>query len=349
MKDRKYFWVIVAIAVFCAGIAYISMESQHEIPRQEQSVHGALSPFASTISGIGLVEPKTGNIDLGIASNRLIMAIPVSVGMKVKKGDVLFSLDLRDLKAELASREAAYQTALANVQKATMQPREEDIAIAEGAYKEALAQSTFTKEQYQKVEDLKDKRALSQEEINRRQSAYEQAEAKLKQAEANLEKVRKGTWEPDLAILKFQAMQARANRDQVLTEIQKNIVRSPIDGTVLQINIHEGEIPDPAKTPVMVIGDIDELHLKVGINQLDIPFFDPHSKAVAYLQGDTTQKYDLTFLYIEPYVTSKQNVTHDILEKIDSRVMNVVYKIEQEGKPLVVGQPMDVFIERKGS
>ena len=48
---------------------------------------------------------------------------------------------------------------------------------------------------------------------------------------------------------------------------------------------------------------------------------------------------------IEPYVVPKKSLTGDNTERVDTRVLQVIYAIDTTGKRLFVGQQLDVFID----
>lgn len=347
--NRHYFLVIVAIALSCLGLIFFSMlrEIASPITKEPSVAPPPLTPYKTSISGVGIVEPSSENIFIGTPINRLVDKVLASVGDKVKKGDVLFRLEARDLEANLLAREAAYQIARAKLQKLKEYPRSDDLLVAEATTNSVKAEYDFAKHQYEMVRDLPDPRAISQEEINRRLSNYKQAEAKWQQSQADLNKIKDGSWAPDLEIARLEVLEAEANMLAVKTEIQRTIIQAPIDGTVLQVKIHEGEFPppDPFKVPMIILGNIDELFLRVSINQFDISNFRKKSSAVAFLQGDATVKFPLEFVCLEPFLVYKQNLSNEIIEKVDTRVLQIIYRIKTNGHRLFVGQQMDVFIE----
>ncbi|HEX9593051.1 MAG TPA: hypothetical protein VGB12_06860 [bacterium] len=53
----------------------------------------------------------------------------------------------------------------------------------------------------------------------------------------------------------------------------------------------------------------------------------------------------LTFVRFEPFVLPKRSLTGDGTERVDTRVLQVIYRVEDDSLPLFVGQQMDVFIE----
>ena len=47
----------------------------------------------------------------------------------------------------------------------------------------------------------------------------------------------------------------------------------------------------------------------------------------------------------EPYIVPKKSLTGDSIERVDTRVLQVIYSIEQTNLPIFAGQQMDVYIE----
>jgi multidrug efflux pump subunit AcrA (membrane-fusion protein) len=306
-----------------------------------------ISPFKYYISAVGIVEAKSDNIFIGSPVNRVVDKVEVQVGDKVKAGDVLFRLEAHDLQADLETRSIAYENAVANLEKLEALPRGEDVAASAAALKSVQIELNQTKALYDRVVGLQNSGAMSKEEINRRRYAFEQAEAKLQQSQAEFDKIKAGAWKPDLEIARLQVRQAKANLQRAEANFQRTIIQSPIDATVLQIRIHEGEFPpsDSSRTPPMIIGNINEMHLRVSINQYDASFYSPTSPAVAFLQGNARVEFPLQFVNIEPYFVTKQNLTNEITEKVDTRVLQVIYLIKEQKQGVYVGQQMDVFIE----
>lgn len=349
--NRHYFFWIALIAFLSLIFTFFTMwqDIQPPIPpvvEQKLQPHPQ-SPFSTYISGVGIVEPSSDNISIGTPINRIIEKVWVQVGVTVKKGDVLFQLEDQDLKADLANRQASYQIAQAKLKKLEALPRQEDVVAAEADFKTTQIAFNQAKDDYERVQGLQDSRALSQQEIQRRSFNYEQAEAKWQQAQAQLNKVKSGTWRPDLDIAQLEVQQAKVSIERAQAEIQRTFIRSPLDGKVLQVRIHEGEYPAVMsfQGPLMIIGNTDEMYLKVSINQFDTSHFRPDAPAVAFFRGNTRISFPLEFVRLEPFLVNKHNLTNEITEKVDTRVLQVIYRIKKEDQLIFVGQQMDVFIK----
>ncbi|MCE2982911.1 MAG: HlyD family efflux transporter periplasmic adaptor subunit [Parachlamydia sp.] len=343
---RTYFYLLAGLALaFLVLIFFMLLNQGSAPPPVSKSETHSISPFPSSISALGVVKAGSENIMIGTPVNRLVQTIFVSVGDTVVRGDPLFKLDDRDLEADLRTQKTAYEIAVAELKKLEVLPRPEDLFTAEADLQNAAIEKEQTERRYNLTQRLSDPRALSQDDISKRFATYKQAEAKWEQAKAHLSKVKAGTWEPDLEIAELKVQQAKNQVMKVLTEIDRMNVRSPIDGKVLQIKIHEGELPTISNTPLMVIGNIEEKKLEVSINQFNASNFNPKASAVAYLQGDSSHEYPLEFVKLEPYLVSKQHVASNLAEKVDTRVLQVTYRFKDTPSNLYVGQVMDVFID----
>ena len=53
----------------------------------------------------------------------------------------------------------------------------------------------------------------------------------------------------------------------------------------------------------------------------------------------------LEFVRVDPYVIPKRSLTGDNTERVDTRVLQVIYSLRTEGKPIYVGQQLDVFMD----
>lgn len=348
MRRQYFFWVSLAVILSIYFTFFSLWEEAKPIPLPEEQLSAyPIPPFQSYISGTGIVEASSDNISITTPINRIINKVFVSVGSKVHKGDVLFTLEDDDLKADLKLRQIAYEIALAKEQKLKSLPRPEDVSALQAALKNAQIELNQATNQYEMVQSLRDTRALSQQEINRRRYTYEQALAHWQEADANLNKVKAGTWGPDLAIAKLESEEVKTNLERLQADIQRTIIRSPIEGKVLQVRIHEGESPSlmSMQGPLMIIGNTDQMFLKVSINQFDAPYFRANAAAVAFLRGNAREEFPLEFIRLEPFLVNKQNLTNEITEKVDTRVLQVIYRIKNIDQYFFVGQQMDVFIE----
>ncbi|MDO9267504.1 MAG: biotin/lipoyl-binding protein [Methylobacter sp.] len=306
----KYTLPILAAAGFLFA-AYTVVSSNKPIPVAPAVAPPASAPFRSFIAGAGIVEAQSQNIAIGTPLSGIVKAVAVKVGDKVKAGAPLFYLDDRDTHAELAVKLA-------------------DLAKARAGVNEALASLKDTQSLSDLAEAVTDRRAISSEELLRRRNALLISAARLDSAKALVQ-------------------QAEAALTTTQTTLARLIVQAPVNGEVLQVNIRPGEFAQAGAliTPLLMLGNMDQLHVRVDIDENDAWRFDKNSKAVAFLRGNRNFKTDLIPAYVEPYVIPKRSLTGDSTEQVDTRVLQALYSFDRSQLPVYVGQQMDVFIEAK--
>jgi hypothetical protein len=75
--------------------------------------------------------------------------------------------------------------------------------------------------------------------------------------------------------------------------------------------------------------------------------FAPHAPAFATLKGRTDVRFALEYVKVEPYVIPKRSLTGDNNERVDTRVLQVIYALPDDRPVQVyVGQQMDVYLQQ---
>jgi hypothetical protein len=87
------------------------------------------------------------------------------------------------------------------------------------------------------------------------------------------------------------------------------------------------------------------VHIRVDVDEHDIPRFQKGATAVASPRGHPQAAYPLRYERVEPFVVPKKSLTGDNTERVDTRVLQVIYVLETKDRPVYVGQQMDVFID----
>ncbi len=151
-----------------------------------------------------------------------------------------------------------------------------------------------------------------------------------------------------------QRLVAEAAVQQAQTAVDLLEIRAPSEGTVLQINVRPGEyVSVMGGQALILMGDLHPYHVRVNVDEEDVPRLVLNAPARAHVRGDPEQnELPLTFVRLEPYVVPKVSMTGINVERVDTRVVQVVYALDPEN-PLVkqhkvlVGQLLDVFIDTR--
>ncbi|MGQ0628703.1 MAG: HlyD family secretion protein [Phycisphaerales bacterium] len=354
--------LIPALAVGGLAFAmYTAQKGNMPLTPAQPVAEPARSPFSAPVAGAGIVESSTQNIAVGTSLPGVVQRVHVRVGQKVKAGEPLFSVDDRAVRAELAVRAAMVTTAQAALRVAERSmarlsalPRAEEVLPLEARVNEMAAMVEDMRAQVEKVNGVTDDRAVSQEEKDKRRSALAMAEARLSASFTELALTKAGAWRLDVEIQAAQIESARssvqaaeAEEAATRTELDRLTVRAPTDGTVLQLNVRVGEFAQagPTTTPLILFGDTSTLHVRIDVDENDAWKIRPEARAVANLRGNSALRTDLSFVRVEPYVIPKRSLTGDSSERVDTRVLQVIYSFQNPAFAVYVGQQMDVFID----
>jgi multidrug resistance efflux pump len=343
---RKYVIPMLAVAGLAFAIYTVRSEGQPR-PVASPVAEPARSPFAAAVAGSGIIEASTQNIAVGTNIPGIVAEVFVKPGASVKAGDPLFRVDDRTLRAELASRRAAVAVAERQLARLRSMPRPEEIPPMEARVAEMSAMLEDMRSQLRIMESIADPRAVSQDELTRRRGAVSTAEARLQTARSELAQLKAGAWTADIAVAEAQLEQARAALAATETELDRLTVRASVAGEVLQVNIRVGEFAQagPMATPLMLLGNTDVLHVRVDVDENDAWRVRPGAPAQIALRGNSGIRTGVEFVRIEPYVIPKRSLTGESTERVDTRVLQVLYRFPRGAINAYVGQLVDVHIQ----
>jgi multidrug efflux pump subunit AcrA (membrane-fusion protein) len=302
--------VLPLIALFSLCWAVTSVISK--LPQETVTDPPAPPPrsnYADTVAAVGLIEPASELIMPGSHRSGVVEKVHVQTDQQVKKGDTLITLDTRQLRAELA------------VAKAQVNEAEAALAVSRAEEAQARRNVEFAR-------SLTDARAMSDEERTQRELTLGTAQAKVKSNEAGIQR-------------------AQAQIEVIETELARSVITAPRDATVLQVKVREGEYiaATPSESPWLVLGDMSVLHVRADVDEHEAWKVRPTSQASAQVRGNPSLAAQLEFVRFEPLVIPKKSLTGDATERVDTRVLQVIYRLQKPvPAALFAGQQMDVFI-----
>jgi RND family efflux transporter MFP subunit len=307
----------ITIFLALAGIVAVTLvvfRLKKPDPTPTPLVEPSRAPYADSIGARGMVEGVNENVRIAPLLPGLIAEVSVKVGDRVAKGDPLFRQDSRDAAARIANQKA-------------------QVALLEAKVHEAEVILADRQDSFQRTEKLRNKDVMSEDDRQRKYYALRSAETAL------------ATTQADLELARAQLAQAEVNLD-LLT------VRTPRDGDILRVDLRAGEYasvpPTDMNNPSLLLGETRHLQLRADVDEDSASRVQPGAPAVAYIKGMRSDPIPLRFVRIEPYVTTKKSLTGDSTERVDTRVLQVIYQFDQSKIPVYVGQQMDVFIEGRG-
>ena len=345
----KFMLPLVAACMLMFAVFHV-VKAQQVPDKPPPPVEPPRSPFGKTVAGAGITEAVNENISIGASIPGVVedVYVPVEkVGQTVKAGQPLFLVDSRQLKAQLAYQQANVEAAQRQWDKLKNQPRPEELAVKKAALEVADANVNLRTDLAIRARRLAPSGAMSAEDISQRLLAVEVAKQQLSQAQADYTLMERGAWQYDLDIAKAAVDMAVAQVNQTKKDLERLLVTAPKDGVVLQVNVRKGEyVGTPPSQALVVLGDTHKkVHVRVDIDEHDIPRFKTGAPAKASVRGSPQERYPLTFQRVEPYVIPKKSLTGDNTERVDTRVLQVIYELDTTGRPIYVGQQLDVFLD----
>jgi multidrug resistance efflux pump len=343
----RYILPMLAVAGVVFSV-YTVIQAQQVPPSAKPIIEPPTRPDrVMMIAGSGLVEARRENIPIGVNIPGVVTEVFVKKGEKVKAGAPLFRTDDRDYKAQLEVRLADLAAAKARLHKLESAPRPEDVPPARAAADEAEARMSDAEAAMARTQRLFARNAIPASDYDKDRYAFLAAKATYAKAKADLERVLAGTWKEDLEVARAEVQQAQSQVDSIKISLERTFVRAPMDGEVLQLNVRLGQYAAFAwKEPMVVLGDIHRLHVRVDIDENDLPYFSTSSVALATLKGRPRVRFPLRLVYVEPYVIPKQSLTGYNSERVDTRVLQVIYELpEDRAVDVYVGQQMDVYLK----
>jgi len=322
MKKKIIIPVLLVAAVGVAGYFYFKNHRTPEVDRIRVSGNIEITEVEVSFKIPGRVEER-----------------PVFEGQMITEGQVVARLDQKDLKLEIAQRQAQVAAARAVLAELQTGSRPEEITQAEAALERVQAEGSRARIEFERQKRLFDREVISTREFDQAKTAFEAAEARIREARAFSALVRKGPRQEKIDQSEATLQQAKQALELAQTRLNYATLLSPISGMVLSENVQSGEYVSPG-TPVISLGDLSRVYLRAYINETDLGRIKLGQKV--HLTTDTFpgKKYEGKISFIAPQAefTPKNIQTQKERVKLVYRIKVEIPNPNMELKP---GMPAD--------
>ena len=282
-KRRKTLFVLLALGVAVAGgggWAYWELVGSH---------------YVETDNAYAAVE--SAQVTAAVAGT--IAEVQVKDTQAVKKGDILVVIDPTDAKLALAQAEADLGRAIRRVK--SLQANDGGLGAQVGAQEaeekriSALLASSHADFERARI-DLDRREALvasgsvSGDELTRVQNAYASAEANLNAMLATAAQARAsrnaalGARQANAALIVGAPLDenpevalARARRDQAAVDLERTVIRSPVDGVIARRQVQLGQRVQPS-APLLSVVPVQEMYVNANFKEVQLKDVRPGQK-----------------------------------------------------------------------
>ncbi|QGX39554.1 efflux RND transporter periplasmic adaptor subunit [Permianibacter aggregans] len=225
-----------------------------------------------------------------------VAEILVAEGDKVKAGQIVLKLDDQQFRAEVEQQQASRRQQQINIerQQVNLDNERRQFERTEKLHKQKLIDDT-------RMDDARHRLSLAEIELRQSRVSLQQAEALLRQAEQRL---------------------------------AKTVIRAPLAGTVIAIDIKIGETAVPstqsfAGSQMMTIADVETMVLEANVDEADIGKLSPGLQADIFSAAYPDTK--LTGVVDEIPLAPKRNVGAVAQNNALSRTYSVKLKLVDDG------------------
>ncbi len=260
---RSRSWL--AILLVAAAVIGTWVAVKKKPPPEVNFTKAARETLVSSLSTNGKVEPIEW---MPVRSERagVITRVSVSKGQFVRKGDPLVELDTRVASADLSKAHAAIQEAQAQQQVLTQGGRVAERQQIEADLSRARLDLDAAQKNYQALERLVAKQAATRQELDSARQLVDQLELRIQALEKNKAALVTGT---DQDIAKARLQQAESAAAVAQTNLDLNVIRAPMDGTVYDFDLKQGSYVNPGD-PIAKVGRLDRVRVTVYVDEPDL-------------------------------------------------------------------------------
>jgi multidrug resistance efflux pump len=358
MNPRRRLFLLVGAVLFilgCTGIILRTMLRQSLGPirenfREADRVVVSRYPAAATgtIEGNGMVEPAVPEMRLTTDLPGRIAAIYVKDGEEVVKGAILAEIDNVVQRAQIAKAEAEIAAASAELQRAMHGMRTQDVSAIVSEAVAAKARAALAASEMARNEELVGKGTIATAELEMSKRRAEAETAAALAAQERAQGARAGSRSEDILVAQARVNAATAALEEARGALARTQIVAPRAGRILRLKFHVGEYHNPAAEPLLILGDVTRLRVRIDVDERDIARLKLEAKGWVTAPAFGTQKFPGRVVEISRHMGRRSVRTDDPRDRVDVKVLEA--ELELEGAPpLVTGMRVSAFVNADGT
>jgi ABC exporter DevB family membrane fusion protein len=302
----------------------------------------ARAPF---VAAAGRVEPQSEEIKIGSQLDGKLAEVPVEEGQSVLRGQVVAVLVNDDYRAHLALAEATVAEKEAALDRLNNGSRREERQASAAEVREAEAVLENARAERERRSKLWEAKVIARAEFETADREMKVAEARLAQARERNALVDNQTRAEDRNRAIAELAEARAQVAEASALLDKTVIRSPIDGTVLRKKLHAGEsVSSKGDTPVVTVGDCSRLRVRADVDETDVARIRAGQPAWVTAQAFGDRKFTGHVIRVGQILGRKNVRTDEPTERVDTKILETLIELDS-GQLLPSGLRVDTFID----
>ncbi len=299
-----------------------------------------LGAAAGTVFVSGNIEAT--EVDLSFRLAGQIKTLPIEEGDRIKKDQIISTLDTDTLEAIRGSVKGDISALTASLDELEEGTRKEVIESARAQAKAAESRLKNARDEYERYYPLLDQGAISASMFDTKQTAFKVAEEEFNNLSERLAELEKGPREQEIRAARSRLEKAKWDLKKIELDIDHSTLLSPTDGAVLVKANELGEVVLPGAT-VATIAEIDKVWLKGYIGEKDLGLVKLGQEVNITTDSFPGKIYRgiVTFISSRAEFTPKNVQTREERVKQVYRVKITIPNPEQE---LKIGMPAEGYI-----
>jgi len=344
----KKFWIVLLI-IALAGAAWLWGKGRIWAPNKAQARYKLTKverkDMVNTVSATGALSAVV-TVEVGTEVSGQIKELLVDYNTPVSAGQIIARIDPEGFETMVRQAEAELAVAKAQLlsKKTEISRFEADLESAKANWYAAQAQAKkarVTLENAQRnlesEKALVDKAIVSKYEYDKAQTTYQEAAAQLEQAEAQVlaSKSNVSSVKAALEIAKAQISEAEATvelriaaKDKRMVDLDNTIIRSPVDGVVIDRNVDVGQTVAAslsAPTLFTIAQDLSKMQVSTYVDEADIGRIKEGQSAQFTVDAFGTRQFSGVVQQVRKMGKTVQNVvTYEVIISAENRDMSLM-------------------------
>ena len=330
--------ILISLGTLMAGSIYVIDERSVQLttPTEQPTVQ-------DRIYATGIVEGATPDIELRTEISGRVVDVLVATGDWVQKGDVLVRLDGRRQIQQVAASQASLELAEAQLVRLTNGARTEERAEAMAMIRAKNAQLVQARLSWTRISELREQKAVSQQEADDQQGLVDRLQAELEAAQARSDQLTAPARADEVRVATARVAAAEAEHALAQLALEKTELRAPCRGRVLDLDIEPGEITGvDSPEPVVVLTDTSTLNVRAFIEEIDAPRVELGMSARIVADGLPGRQFQGQVTQLSPRMARKVFYSDRPDELYDTKVREVMIRLDNPDD-LLVGLRVDVL------